>query len=138
MSRGNRRRQRRFVARHVAAIRNPHTPETVDVPEDRARHILGGDRSGGGHRAGTGKPGKTEFPPGWDDAKIIAAIKAVAGTGEVKEPAHRRGELVISGVVDGVTIEAVVKQNGDVRTAYPVSGPGVVRNPRPTRRRRNP
>ena len=137
MTRGNRRRQRQFAARHIAPLQNPHAPETVDVPEDRARHILDGDRSGGGHRAGTGKPGKTEFPADWDDDDIVAAIKTVAGSGTVKEPAHRRGELVITGVVDGVTIEAVVKENGDVRTAYPVSGPGVVHNPRPTRRQRN-
>ena len=134
MSRGNRRQQQRFVARYIAPIANPHTADSVRVPEDRARHILDGDRSGGGHRSGTGKPGKTEFPPGWSDAAIVAAIETVAGTGTVKEPAHRRGELVISGVVDGVTLEAVVKENGEIRTAYPVSGPGVVRNPRPTRR----
>ena len=47
------------------------------MPE-RAKHILDGDRWGGGHRHGTGRPGKTEFPVGWDDQKIIGHVLGVA------------------------------------------------------------
>ena len=45
-------------------------------------------------------------------------------------PARHQNELLITGEVDGVQIEVVVKPNGDVRTAYPTGGDGVIRNPR--------
>lgn len=44
--------------------------------------------------------------------------------------AHREGDLVIVGEVNGVTIEVVVQPNGEVRTGYPVSGNGIIENPR--------
>jgi hypothetical protein len=34
-----------------------------------------------------------------------------------------------SGIVDDVVIEGFVEANGVVRTGYPLSGPGVIRNP---------
>jgi len=79
---------------------------------------------------GAGTPGKTEFPESWSDDDILDAIREVAGNGAVDRPAHREGDLVIVGEVDGVIIEVVVQPNGEVRTAYPLSGKGVVRNPR--------
>jgi hypothetical protein len=35
--------------------------ESFRVPPERAAHILDGDATGGGHRHGTGRAGKTEF-----------------------------------------------------------------------------
>ncbi len=113
----------------IVEMVNPHTEETVSIPEDRKIHILDGDTTGGGHRSGTGLPRKTEFPPGWTDEKILDAVREVAGTGTVDKPGIRHGELEIVGEIDGVRIRVVVKENGEVRTAYPTSGPGVVRNP---------
>lgn len=108
----------------------PPPPEDEEIiSEDRAKHILDGDKSGGGHRSGTGKPGKTEFPKSWSDKKILGEISDVAKNGNVKGPAHRPGEVVKTGTRDGVNIEVVVKPDGSVRTGYPTSGPGVVRNP---------
>src|SRR5579862_9269387 len=49
-------------------------PESLELPAERAAHILDGDRWGGGHRHGTGRPGKTEFPADWDDERIIGQI----------------------------------------------------------------
>lgn len=109
---------------------NPHSVEGVSVPENRARHILDGDDGGGGHRSGTGRPGKTEFPATWSGDRILDAVREVAGTGIADRPARRPGELVIVGEVEGVTIEVVVRPTGEVRTAYSVRGTGVVRNPR--------
>lgn len=103
---------------------------STPIPEDRAKHILDGDDFGGGHRAGTGVPGKTEFPMDWSDEDILEAIKEVAGTGIIDRPARRPKEYVIVGEVNGVTIETVVKPNGEIRTAYPIRGNGVVQNPR--------
>ena len=113
---------------NVVTIENPHSIDSVSIPEDRARHILDGEGRSGGHRYGTGIPGKTEFPATWSDDDILEAIRQVAGTGTVDRPAHREGDLVVVGEVNGVTIEVVVQPNGEVRTGYPLSGPGVRRN----------
>jgi hypothetical protein len=102
----------------------------VIVEEDRAEHILAGDKSGGGHRSGTGKPGKTEFPPEWTDDDILDGVSEVAQNGAVKGPAHRPGEVVKTGTINGVDIDVVVKGDGKVRTGYPTGGPGVIQNPR--------
>ncbi|MBB3951688.1 EndoU domain-containing protein [Aureimonas jatrophae] len=100
------------------------------IPEDRAKHILDGDKSGGGHRAGTGKPGKTEFPTDWSDDDILDGVADVAQNGQTVRPAHRPGEAVKGGTVRDVDIEVVVKPDGSVRTGYPTGGRGVVRNPK--------
>lgn len=45
----------------------PPEPASVQITADRAQHIVEGDpppARGGGHGAGVGKAGKTEFPPG--------------------------------------------------------------------------
>ncbi|MBF6543080.1 EndoU domain-containing protein [Nocardia brasiliensis] len=39
------------------------------------------------------------------------------------------GRWKVSGTRDGVLIEVIVNSDGSIRTGYPVSGPGVVRNP---------
>ncbi len=113
---------------NIVSMENPHSIENISIPEDRARHILDGEGRGGGHRYGTGTPGKTEFPASWSDADILDAIREVAGTGTVDRQAHREGYLVIIGEVNGVTIKVVVQPNGEVRTGYPVSGEGVIDN----------
>jgi len=113
---------------NIVAMENPHSIENVSIPEDRARHILDGEGRSGGHRFGTGTPGKTEFPESWSDDDILDAIREVAGNGTVDRPAHRPGDLVIVGEVDGVTIKVIVRPNGEVRTGYPVSGNGVLDN----------
>lgn len=116
------------VGPNIVTMENPHSIDSVSIPEDRARHILDGEGRSGGHRSGTGIPGKTEFPATWSDEDILEAIRQVAGAGIVDRPAHRDGDLVIIGEVNGVTIEVVVQPNGEVRTGYPLSGPGVRRN----------
>src|SRR5215470_6899940 len=62
------------------ALDTPGRPplDALRLTADRAAHILDGDATGGGHRHGTGRPGKTEFPAGWDDATITGNIAAVA------------------------------------------------------------
>lgn len=106
-------------------------PDSLGLPPERAAHILDGDRWGGGHRHGTGRPGKTEFPVGWDDERIIGQIVDVArfpDAGPVLQANHRwrvRGER------DGVAITVVVHPDGKIWAAWPEEGsPGVIRNPR--------
>jgi hypothetical protein len=107
-------------------------PDSIRITPDRATHILDGDDTGGGHRAGTGNPGKTEFPADWDDDKILGNIENVARNPDVKpdEP-QPKGQWLYEGTRDGVHTYIVVNPDGTVRTAWPREGdPGVVRNPK--------
>ncbi len=107
----------------------PHpTPDSIHVPHERVVHILRGDENGGGHAPGTGIPGKSEFPRGWDDARILAATLSVARGPDMVAPT-RGGRLRVEGTRDGVLIRVILEPDGDVVTSVPVSGPGVVRNP---------
>jgi hypothetical protein len=46
------------------AVHAPGRPplDALHINAERAAHILDGDATGGGHRHGTGVPGKTESP----------------------------------------------------------------------------
>jgi Bacterial EndoU nuclease len=111
------------------AVTGKHpTPDSIRIVAKRINHILEGDKSGGGHRHGRGIAGKTEFPAAWSDSTIIGAVLAVARRpdriGPVDE--HKR---VLRGVIDGVRMEVVVDDGGNVVTGYPTGGPGVITNP---------
>ncbi|MDQ3611875.1 MAG: EndoU domain-containing protein [Actinomycetota bacterium] len=107
-----------------------------DLTAERRRHILAGDlprrtgrpSNGGGHRPGTGKAGKSEFPPGWDDERIIKTVMQTA-----RQPEHGApddGSYVVRARVEGILVQVVVRPDGTVVTGYPEEGPGVVRNPK--------
>jgi len=97
---------------------------------DRRTHILDGDKTGGGHRHGTGLAGKTEFPADWGDDRIIDAVLAVAAKpDEGPERQRRNGRWRVGGEHDGVRIVAIVESDSLVWTAWPRPGsPGVVKN----------
>jgi hypothetical protein len=105
--------------------------DSLHVPPERTTHILDGDRWGGGHRHGTGRPEKTEFPSGWDDEKIIGHILDVARAPydqPVLQPNHR---WRVHGQRDDVGITVIVRPDGRIWSAWPdACSPGVVRNPR--------
>lgn len=109
------------------------TPDSVYVTAQRRDHILDGDGpKSGGHRYGTGKPDKTEFPPGWSDAHIIESIIGVARSPDPNDDPklQKNNRWRVRGVRDGVTIEVIVdKASGHVVTAYPIAGRDVHRNP---------
>ena len=105
------------------------------ITPERAKHILEGDRSrnSGGHRHGTGLPGKTEFPEHWTDQDIIDGIEDIYLNGEIDEdlPDLEGGSGFI-GEHRGIRIEVVVDEDGQVVTGYPSPGQedkGVVENP---------
>ncbi|MDV2477167.1 EndoU domain-containing protein [Rhodococcus zopfii] len=96
------------------------------------RHILDGEPDNpklGGHRSGTGRENKTEFPPDWDDERIKAAVRLTEA-----EPQYVRvrGDRTIRRrEVDGVIIEVSSYPIDGVETfnaAYPPNGDGVIRN----------
>jgi hypothetical protein len=115
------------------ALGTPGRPplDALRITADRAAHILDGDATGGGHRHGTGRPGKTEFPADWDDARITGSIAAVAaGPDSVEQQPN--GRWFVRGERDSVWIIVIVNPDGVIWTAWPEEdSPGVVRNPNP-------
>lgn len=91
-------------------------------------HVLHGDgKYSGGHLSGTGTPGKTEFPPSWGETEIRNAIDQVVQSGRTIGPARNAGSVQMEGVVDGVTVKVIINPiSGQVTTAYPIKGPGVI------------
>lgn len=96
----------------------------LSVDPKASTHILEGDASGGGHRPGTGVPGKSEFPSGWSDEKILQKVTDVANDPNSKITTQGSTTL-IEGTRDGVDIR-VVERDGRIVTSYPTNVP---RNP---------
>jgi hypothetical protein len=111
------------------------TLDALRVTSERATHILDGDADGGGgHRHGTGRPGKTEFPAGWDDTKITDTVLDVARRPD-RPPVQQEwnGRWVARGVRDDVDVVVVIAGDGRIWTCWPLpGGPGVVKNPKET------
>lgn len=106
-------------------------PATLRLPADRRTHVLDGDRTGGGHRHGTGTPGKTEFPERWDDDTVATHVLSVVESAQRIEYQEWNNRWNVQGERDGVTVTAIVLPDGRVWTAWPEpGGSGVVRNPR--------
>jgi Bacterial EndoU nuclease len=104
--------------------------DALHIDAGRAAHILDEDATGGGHRHGTGVPGKTEFPASWDDVTVMDNIAAVA---RIPDSVHQQsnGRWRARGERDGVGITVIINPDGAIWTAWPQAGsPGVVRNPR--------
>jgi len=109
-------------------------PDSLHLAPERARHILDGDRWGGGHRHGTGRPGKTEFPAGWDDEKIIGHVLSVARAPDDSPVFQANRRWRVHGQRDGVGINVIVQPDGRIWSAWPDAGsPGVAKNPRETK-----
>lgn len=121
---------------------DPHAPSEasegapdgrVDGPlldPERRRHILDGDDTGGGHRPGTGRPGKTEFPPSWDDDTICAVIIGIAHQPDTQHE-QWNGKRKLTSDIEDVKVTVIIDQRGKIDTAWPhPGGDGVIRNPR--------
>ncbi len=108
--------------------------DSLHVTPERAGHILDGNRWGGGHRHGTGRPGKTEFPSGWDDEKIIGHVLDVARAPDDLPVFQANRRWRVHGHRDEVGINVVIQPDGRIWSAWPDAGsPGVVKNPRETK-----
>jgi hypothetical protein len=94
--------------------------------DDKAKnHTLDGDSNGGGHRAGTNRPGKSEFPADWSDGKIEGEISDVATDPSItNSKPDGRGYVTAEGERDGIRIKAVIDMNkGRIVTGYPTNTP---------------
>ena len=89
----------------------------------RARiRILDGDGINGGDRPGTGIPGKTEFPRGWSDAKIIREIESVANDPIARRITRPDGRIVAEARRDGVDIRVIIAADGhSIVTGHPTN-----------------
>ena len=100
--------------------------KNVAVSSSRRTHILVGDATGGGHSHKATVPGKTKFPAGWTDDKVIAAIETVANTaanypnGKFPQPKGPKSRYVAEATVDGIAIKVVVEPLGEgIITGHP-------------------
>jgi Bacterial EndoU nuclease len=99
--------------------------DTYKMTDRRRTHILYGDGTGGGHRAGAGKPGKTEFPHGWDDDKILLVITRIANDQNLPMRPSGQRYFIKMGEEDGIQIRVVLNpETGDIITGYPVDKRG--------------
>ena len=108
--------------------------DSQHVTPERTKHILDGDRWGGGHRHRTGRPGKTEFPAAWDDEKVIGHVLDVARAPDNPPVFQANRRWRVHGYRDEVGINVVILPDGRIWSAWPdPGGLGVVRNPRETK-----
>lgn len=103
-------------------------PNSVDLSSaKRRKHILDGDSTGGGHRPGTGKPGKSEFPQGWSDDKIMHEISDIATDPNALVKNGRGGRTIAEGTREGIDIRVIQDKSGDIISGFPTN---VTRNPK--------
>ncbi|MFF0148579.1 EndoU nuclease-like protein [Amycolatopsis sulphurea] len=93
---------------------------------------------GGGHGSGAGHRATTEFPSDWSAEQIIAVLKDVANDPDGPRRQQYNGRWRCAGERYGVHVAVLVNGNGHVHTGYPLSGPGVLRNPDTARDPANP
>lgn len=109
--------------------------DTVAVSEQARTHILYGDKRGGGHKAGIGKPCKSEFPATWADDDIIDTIRIMAANDNLKWRKQENGYYITEDSIDGIRVRVVLdRERDDVVTAYPLN---VKRNACPARKPAN-
>ncbi|MFL5961695.1 MAG: EndoU domain-containing protein [Gaiellaceae bacterium] len=102
----------------------------LTTPAARSQILEGEARSNGtfaeGHRPGTGFPGKSDFPSGWSDDRIIHEIFDVA-TDPASTAVQQGSRTIVTGTRSGVTIRVVIdNKTGEIVTGYPTN---LSRNP---------
>jgi hypothetical protein len=109
----------------VKAESAPQEEKPSVIDEEGKKHILDGDGpdAGGGHRSGTGKLGKSEFPADWSDEKIEGEISDIATDPSVEwSKPDSRDYVAGIGIRDGVEIKVVKNLKLDrIVTGYPVN-----------------
>ena len=85
-------------------------------------HILYGDRSGGGHKFGIGKPCKSEFPQEWDEQEIIQAVEHIAANDNIDWHKQKNGYFITNQKYEKLQIRVVMSADKtEVITAYPTN-----------------
>jgi hypothetical protein len=111
-------------------INNSSSIDDLSLLDDKSKkHILDGDNTkSGGHRYGTGNPGKTEFPESWSDQKIKNIISDIATDPNVKWKLESNGYKVTTKSVEGIDVKVIFDPKKDrIVSSYPTNTP---RNPK--------
>lgn len=98
----------------------------LSLLDDKSRkHILDGESTtSGGHRYGTGNPGKTEFPESWSDQKIENVISDIATDPKIKWELESNGYKTTTKMVEGIDIKVVYDPIKDrIVSGYPTNTP---------------
>jgi len=111
-----------FLAEFVATNKGlSKVDDFVDLTKHRKDHILNR------HRAGAGKAGKTEFPSGWSDGRILHQVSDIATDPNATRGVGKWNSLYAIGIRDGVDIRVDfypsnhAKYPGKISTAYPIN-----------------
>lgn len=97
------------------------------MPERRRYILAGNDDNGGGHRYGTARPFKSEFPADWTDDRVIQAIEEVANDVNSIQELAAGGRIFVRGERHGLSITVIIGRDGSfIITGYPTNSP---RNP---------
>lgn len=123
--RGRRSKDEQDSETDAESLSSDTNSEKPAIDEKAEGHILDGDATGGGHRSGTGKPGKSEFPSNWSDDKVKGEITDVAHDPNTQwSKPDNRGYVSGSGTRGGVDIKVVVDTNNNrIVTGYPTNLP---------------
>lgn len=124
----------RETGQSTLVCKSPNIAKSESAPQEEKpnlldpkgeKHVLDGDgpNDGGGHRNGTGKPGKSEFPGNWSDEKIAGEISDIATDPSIQwSNPDGRGYVQGVGVRDGVEIKVVRDvRSGRIVTGYPLN-----------------
>lgn len=106
-------------------------PTGIYTTPERRDHILAGnpnDETDGGHRSGTHRPFKSEFPPGWADDVVIDHAMDIAENPDTPPRQLPNTNWEVHGVRDNVEVRVIVTPTGGIDTAIPIAGEGVVVN----------
>lgn len=122
-----------MVREHTAPVHDPFQATTnitaandnaPRLSQQRSRHILYGDHTGGGHLYGVNALCKSEFPMDWSAEEIIAAVKTLAANDNMRWSRAKNGYYTAEHWVRGVQIRVVLdREKDDIITAYPVNRP---------------
>ncbi len=122
---GDRARGGGWAAPDVHGSTDRPKEDEIRMTDDRVRHTLDGDgpgEPGGGHRHGTGRPRKSEFPEGWADDRVVSVVEDVARRPDEVHWQESNTRWRVIGERDGVRITAVVLPDGRIWTAWPEPG----------------
>lgn len=116
----------------------PVFPDGPEISEQAETHILHGDKSGGGHLYGTGKPCKTEFPEDWNSDDILGTVRKVAANDNLPWKQQKNGYHVATQKIEDIRVRVVLDKDKDsVITAYPLNGKTNACKTRPAKKTRS-
>lgn len=111
----------KYVDEGKALIKSTNEYVNLASP-NRTKHILYGDKTGGGH-LWPGQPGKSVFPKSWSADKAMHNISDIVTDPSLSWQKSRVVQGVqryeVTGVRDGVKIK-VITDGTDIITAFPV------------------